>query len=199
MSRAPKSHRRSANPFRNIGAKLKVSMNGLNAVSSNSRSYSTRSGTANTDYFIIVVQQTDGLWQYINVTGGGVDTTYQPVVYDLTQKDTLLELWKRVVLDGAIPWGSTNVRPESMRIVRIRTNVTDAMGELFEDRNQMREFERIKAVAKLSDDEARLLGLTSLKAKQIMLSNPDAHSDDVKLLAEVDAAAMSFTLTNLLE
>ena len=139
----------------------------------------------------------DGSWNFLYPESGGLDNTGNPYVYDDAYAEELLELWKRTVLDGAIPVTNYILR-DTIRIVRYELNAQDVTMDLFEGKDQRAEHLRLLAVSKLSDDEARMLGLEHLKTKQKLLSNPDFHPDDKKNLAVLIDSAMSLSLDSSL-
>lgn len=166
---------------------------GLVACSSSSRR-SQRKAQPNGSYLALVAMNGDGEWQFMYPCGDSLDNTPTPFVYEDHMAEDLLEIWKRAVLDGAIPM-SSYWRRETLRIVRFRMHAVDATGELFEDRGQQLEYQRLMAVAKLTDDEARLLGLDVLKAKQKLLHCPDNHPDDQKTLSRLSQENLVFDLS----
>lgn len=148
-------------------------------------------------YLTFVVQDTSGNWQMVRVNHHCLDTSYEGTVFEESLADEMLEMWKRVVIDNAIPW-EASVRPETMRIIKYQTVAQDMTLSLFHDEPTAKEFLKLNAVSKLSDDEARLLGLTHLKAKQRLLNNPDFQKDDARMLKELNLNAYNMTLNSQL-
>jgi len=104
-----------------------------------------------------------------------------PCVFTAAQADDLLEIWKRVVIDNAIPW-EDSVKPDTLRIVRYKLDVEDNTLSLFGNDDSVKEFLRMSAMSKLTDAEARLLGLTTLKAKQTIMHDPQFCREDKVVL-----------------
>ena len=74
-------------------------------------------GKANTNYLALVVQRSSGNWGYVRVNSHCLDVVSEPIVYDEDEADNLTEIWKRVVIDNAIPW-EDSVRNDTLRIVK---------------------------------------------------------------------------------
>jgi hypothetical protein len=149
------------------------------------------------EYLMLVVQRYSGEWAYVRVNQHCLDVISLPIVFSELDAGDLLELWKRVVVDNAIPW-EDSVRPETLRIVKYRCELQDVTLSLFGDDQSVADFMRINAMAKLSDAEARLLGLTTLKAKQKMIHAPEFHRDDQNNLKSLTQSSASLPLDALL-
>jgi hypothetical protein len=145
-------------------------------------------------YFSMVAMRTNGSWGYVRVNAHCLDLIGDPVVFHESFAQELLEIWKRVVLDDAIPW-EDHVVPNSLRIIRINTTIEDKTFALFHDDAEVRDFLKMSAVSKLSDAESRLLGLTNLKAKQRLIHNPDLHRDDTRVMTQLSKNSGTMTLT----
>jgi hypothetical protein len=143
-----------------------------------------REARGGNEYLMFVVQRFDGQWGYVRVNNHCLDVTNEPCVFEEHHAQDMLELWKRVVIDNAIPW-EDGIRPDTLRIVRYKPSMEDATLSLFSDDHEVQEFMRMSALAKLSDAEARLLGLTHVKVKQKIMHNPNFDKDDKRMLADL--------------
>jgi len=171
----------------------------LATVSSNGGQYGGQNIALHADreYLTMVVQRHGGEWGYVRVNQHCLDVVQTPCVFDANASDELLEIWKRVVLDNAIPW-EDSVRPETLRIVSYKMQVEDKTLSLFNDDAEVNEFLRMSAMAKLSDAEARLLGLSHAKAKQIIMHNPNFHRDDSVTLGSLQKVSASLPLDTMM-
>jgi hypothetical protein len=149
------------------------------------------------DYLTFVVQRHDGQWTYVRVNQHCLDCYNSPCVFGVEEAENLLDIWKRVVIDNAIPW-EDSVRPETLRIVSYKMQVEDLTLSLFHDDQAVNEFLRMSAMSKLSEAEARLLGLTHAKAKQMFVHNPEFHRDDQKTLTDLTKVSATLPLDTMM-
>lgn len=170
-------------PKSRLGGSKSQSLNAASSCSSNSGGYGAEHmADTGKDYLALVVQRFDDEWVYVRVNQHCLDCVhYLPVLFDPSQKDDLLELWKRVVIDDAIPW-EDNVRHETLRIVRFKMEIEDRTLSFFNNRSEVDHMIRMSALSKLTDTEARALGLVNEKAVQSLAFNPEFHREDGKLL-----------------
>ncbi len=129
----------------------------------------------------LVVQNYHSQWRYVRVDRDQLYTTGEVVVYHESYASELLEIAKRVVLDDAIPVDE-RIIPATARVLRVKHAVEDITSSLFDGSAEVREFAMMAAVTKLTDAEARLLGLERIKSKQRLMHNPELHNDDKRLM-----------------
>ena len=145
------------------------------------------------EYLTFVVQRYDNQWMYVRVNSDHLDVCGFPLVFSLNQASEMLEIWKRVVIDNAIPW-EDNVKPDTLRITSYKMELEDKTLSLFDNDEEVANFMRINAVAKLSDREAKILGLDALKAKQKMVYDPEFHNGDKATMNKLSKNSAIFTL-----
>jgi hypothetical protein len=186
------------------GTVLKVSPNynqnnsPNNAVGSCSNSGSQYGGknttiSPNKKYLAMVVQRVHGGWGYVRTNTHCLDVTSEPILYLEEYGNELIELWKRVVIDNAIPW-EDSVRYETLRIVKYSSNIEDKTLELLGDFDQANEIIRRSAVSKLTAMESKLLGLDFHKTKQIMMSNSEFDISAKQTLNTLSKTSAHLTL-----
>ncbi len=146
------------------------------------------------EYLAMVVQRPDGDWNYVRVNQHCLDCVGMPVVFEVSEAHELLELWKRVTIDDAIPW-EDSVRPETLRIVSFKMEIEDRTLTLFNNESEVDHMIRTSALSKLTDIEARALGLTHAKAVQALMHNPEFHRDDGRALTALSKASAQLPLT----
>jgi hypothetical protein len=146
------------------------------------------------EYLTLMVQRWSGEWVYVRVNQHCLDVLTTPCVFTTAQTDDLLEIWKRVVIDNAIPW-EDSIRPDTLRIVRYKLEVEDHTLSLFGDNDSIKECLRMTAMSKLTDSEARVLNLTTLKAKQMIMHDPQFCREDKIVLDRLMKASASLVTT----
>jgi len=150
------------------------------------------------DYLTFVVQRYDDQWMYARVNQNSFDVCSYPTVFTLDRASEMLEIWKRVVIDDAIPWDDS-VKTDTLRITSYKMELEDKTLSLFENDEEIANFMRINAVSKLTDKEAKLLGLDVLKAKQKMVYDPEFHNGDKAIMNNLHKNSEVFTLDVALE
>ena len=150
------------------------------------------------EYLCLVVQCNDGDWRYVRINSSDADVMNQPYLYDKADADKLMLFFKRAVVDQVIPWDDP-VRVETLRIVSYRMEIEDVTGSLFYDEDDLVETMRMAALAKLSDDEAMMLGLGDQKAKQRLFENADYTPEDQALMKELERARIKLDSNRVIE
>lgn len=150
------------------------------------------------DYLTFVVQRYDDEWMYVRVNQNNFDVCSYPTVFTLDRASEMLEIWKRVVIDNAIPWDDS-VKTDTLRITSYKMELEDKTLSLFDNDEEIANFMRINAVSKLTDKEAKLLGLDVLKAKQKMVYDPEFHNGDKAIMNNLHNNSSVFTLDVALE
>lgn len=145
------------------------------------------------DYLTFVVQRYDNQWMYVRVNSDNLEVCGFPLVFSLNQASEMLEIWKRVVIDNAIPW-EDNVKPDTLRITSYKMELEDKTLSLFDNDEEISNFMKINAVSKLTDKEAKILGLDILKAKQKMIYDPEFHNGDKATMNKLSNNYSIFTL-----
>ena len=155
-------------------------------------------GVSGEEYLTLVAQRSDGNWTYVRVNEHCLDGAGgTPVIFNKTEAPELLDLWKRAVIDAAIPW-EDSIKPDTLRIVSYRVETQDRTISLFENDADVTEWIRRSALSKLNTTEAKLLGLDNMKAKQMLFRNPDFDRDDRNLLESLHKASSGLSLNRLL-
>lgn len=190
-----KARNRAAQPLRVPALSRNTSGNSAKCVSSSSGNQNNNRADIGREYLTFVVQNNYGNWKYVRVTTGYLDCVNNPHVYQHSDAPEMLELWKRVVVDRAIPWDDS-IRPETLRVARFTLQIEEATATLFENDAAVADFQRTMALAKLSDDEAKLLGLSQQKAKQKLFHDPAFGRSDQKLMESLSKSVAEVDLND---
>ena len=151
----------------------------------------------NGDYLTLVVQATDGNWRYVRVNSHCLDCVGIPIVFDKSDGPSLLEVWKKVVIDNAIPW-EDSVRTDTLRIVTYKHSMEDVTSTFFNDGEEAKECVRRAALAKLSVYEAKILGLGKTKFTQTFFRDSAFDQDTKKSMQNLAKNSASISLNTLL-
>lgn len=168
------------------------------SVSDSSDSYDARPAYAGNKYLTFVVRTVYGSWRYVRVQEHALDVVSTPQLYDPGMGSDMLEVWKRVVIDDAMPW-EDSVDRNTLRIVEYTVNTDDVTESLFTDKDELAEYRRRAALSRLTDSEARLLGLGHQKAKQIIMACPDFDHADGSLLKRLAQNRAEHSLDSFME
>lgn len=201
---------------KSIGTKLKLS-NGKRPVSGQSvsvsgcnvKSLSSSQGNGsgpngyqrvypNNEYLAFVAQNSYGQWRYVRVNQNSLDLFGTPYLFHPSNAEEMLEIWKRVVIDNAIPFDETCLN-QTLKIIRYKMETVDLTEELIEKSGEREALMKRSAVSKLTDAEAKMLGLENLKAQQLIFHNPDFDQDDVRTLKALHREMAEFAIEHSLE
>jgi hypothetical protein len=147
------------------------------------------------DYLTFIAQRADNEWAYVRVNQHCMDVLSTPIVFHHHHAEDMLELWKRVVIDNAIPW-EDHIQRDTLRIISYKTRMTDETLSLMGDDENIKDFLRTNAMSKLSDSEARILGLEVLKTKQKMMACGEFHRDDKVLMDRLQANSLMMSMSS---
>ena len=162
------------------------------------QNYNGQPARSGVEYLTFVVQRYDDQWMYARVNQNNFDVCGYPTVFTLDRASEMLEIWKRVVIDDAIPWDDS-VKTDTLRITSYKMELEDKTLSLFDNDEEIANFMRINAVSKLTDKEAKILGLEALKAKQKMVHDPEFHNGDKAIMNNLHKNSAVFTLDVALE
>lgn len=146
-------------------------------------------------YYAMIVQSHHGDWRYVVANDHGLGMTQTPAMFEASSLDKIMALWERVVLHNAMPWNDS-VLPQTMKIISYRIDIEEVTETVFgEDYNHKRS---TAALMMIDDQDARRLGLTEQKAKQVLFHNPEFEYEDEHLLKQLNKESTSHRLDNLL-
>jgi hypothetical protein len=111
--------------------------------------------------------------------------------------EDMYDLWKRIAIDNVFEWESTRIDPSSLRLVKIETRMVDVTPQLFPHDGDMVAQQRFAALAKLTPEEAKLLGVDDKYALHKLMSRPAIDADDESLLQRYVASNTEDDLFNL--
>lgn len=201
---AAKNSGKSSTRARNIGRRRQIAHN--RSKSSNYYSSSDEciddSGSAFMDdarlqhaYYAMVVQTQYGEWRYVTISDHAMGTATTPILFAASSLDKLMALWTRAVVHNAIPWHD-NVAPHTLRIISYSMDIQEVTEKVFgEDYAHQR---KTAALMMIEDKDARMLGLTESKAKQVLFHQPDFEDDDEHLMKQLKKESTSHAVDNLL-
>jgi hypothetical protein len=136
------------------------------------------------DFYILSINRSDGEIAYAEIRPRGLvifsDPTQLFPVTDASREK--LKLLMRIVTVERACGADEPVDIASLRVIRVRANIEDVTAEIQGlDEEDAKEHQKLAALAKLTDTEARLLGLADEKALFKLTQRPEAHvSDDLK-------------------
>lgn len=168
---------------------------GCDAICSEESVSRARKAVSNTqvqdEYYTFVVDLESGngyletrpVW--VNVCGDTLNCCGSiPMLWRTKDLPKMHDVWRRAVIDGAIPWNDRGVRKETLRIVSYKLAVVDVTEVMIDD-DERQHLREMSAVAKLSNEDAKLLGLDLLKAKQVLLSDSEFRHQDARLMRDL--------------
>lgn len=162
------------------------------AASATRKSRSSRPLTQSGYMFIVQVGD-EREWKPVRLDGDhtlSVTRTPEQVFPRISQE--MKDLWKRVVIDDAINWDCYNAHHQTLRLMKVEMTSQDCTAELFQDREEALHNQRWAGLAKLSEREARILGLEEQYALMKLFRNPDAEQEDNRLLDDLRATTAQF-------
>lgn len=181
-------------PYKVGKRRAAISSNSNKAYPISSNSYSNDEALAikGNEYVALVVMRTNGNWGYVRFRRDDIDVMDTPTsVIPVHDSHMLVDLWKRIVQHGAIPW-TDEVLLDTLRIVKFKQSVTDVTFDLLGD--QIDQIIRTNALSKLTDEEADALGVGHEKRKQAIMYDPNFNARDKKLLADLNNTAAIYNL-----
>ena len=146
-------------------------------------------------YYTLIVETSYGDWRFAGVSDHGMSIKSQPVLFSSSSIDKLLAIWERVVIHNAIPWHD-GVCPNTLRIVSYNLDIQDVTKFVLGDNYD--HLRKQAALMMIEDQDARLLGLSEDKAKQVLFHNPEFEDDDEHLLKHLSKESTSYAVENLL-
>lgn len=146
-------------------------------------------------YYTMIVETSYGEWRYASISDHGMGATNLPILFSASSLDKLLAIWERVVIHNAIPWHDS-VLPQTLRVVSYSLDIQDVTKNVLgENYDHLR---KTAALMMIEDKDARLLGLTEAKAKQVLFHNPEFEDEDEHLLRHLGKESTSHAVENLL-
>ena len=146
-----------------------------------------------TEYYTLVAPAWNGELGYVSLEGGYLCFSASPVVVETHHLESLKELWKRI-MDGAVHWHDNNPNFLQCKIIKFNLMLTDVTYSIQDNPSQAI---KLNAIAKLTNEEAEILGLKELKAQQIIFSNPNMGVADQQLVKKVEDNMIALTAGNL--
>lgn len=118
-----------------------------------------------------------GEWQFVTLEyGNRLSTTTVPYALFPEVNNDLAEFWRMVTLDRAYNFDEKYIHIETMKLVEVFVGVKDVSEKLFIDADAHRDNQKLAALAKLSPQEATLLGLETEYVMLMMMKNkPDEN------------------------
>jgi hypothetical protein len=157
-----------------------------------SRLTSKKFETATNDmFYAFAMTNPSGDWRYPHFADRGSDVIYVSSVMSQRFRgvhDEMLDLWKRIAVDQALEFDD-NIDPTSLRLLRVKVSVEDVTEEMFREHSEFAHHQKLTVLGRLTDSEAKMLGLTKERAIYKLWANPDSHPDDRKLLRRLGDVA----------
>lgn len=122
-------------------------------------------------------------WRYVTFEYGdtlSVSSTPYNVFPDVT--NDCHRFWKRVVIDGAFQFDTANVWKDTLRLVEVHNILIDATESLYPDAESFEEARKFGALAKLTPQEAELLGVGAEYTILKIIQSGPSYEGDEKLL-----------------
>jgi hypothetical protein len=134
-------------------------------------------------------------WRFLSINhhGNHVGTQYWPDRGFGKINDEMYNFWDHVTIDNGFQF-DTQVDRSSLRLVRLRVEMSDATDLLFPDEDHRANVMRKTALAKLTDEEANMLGLGVEYAKmKIFMGTHDDHAHEIlkKMSDHIDEVSCS--------
>lgn len=172
----------------------RIQNNGL--VSASSKGDDRERARSGADYLAFTVKNLSGYWRYVHVTSYGLNTSSQPILFPTSYEAEMVEIWKRAIIDNALPWDE-GVDLSTFRIVRWSTTIADetsrVLGDDFDDVTMR------ALMSRLTDAEAKMLGKEHDKARQSIQSNPEMDATDRSNMKDLSEEYVEFNLDTLME
>jgi hypothetical protein len=156
------------------------------------------SAKANQEYYAFIVQNAYGSWRFARVNNGSMDCYNCPYLFPKSSLPEMIEIWKRVVIDNAVPWDETVVST-TLRIISYSIGCQDSTDELLEGSEDAQALKKRSAMARLTDAEAKMLGLETEKATQVLFSEPDLSQHDMQILRSLADDQLEFNLEEVIK
>lgn len=117
--------------------------------------------------FCLVVRRDapDGVWRFVHITPHGINLLDHPRQFFRQPSAAVRDLWNAIAVERAVGGIDEPIDSSSARFVRLRLVAEDATERLFTDRLELEQATRLAAVAKLTDAEARSLGIARERAR----------------------------------
>jgi hypothetical protein len=132
--------------------------------------------------FIMLVGETmeTANWQFVTFEyGRTLGTSTQPFMVFKEITNEMHRFWKRVVIDGSFQANERGMWMRSMKLVEVHQSAKDVTERLFGEEEAFKDSMRLGAMAKLSPQEAKLLGLeTEYTMLRLIQTGPRETEDD---------------------
>lgn len=132
--------------------------------------------------FVMLVGETydTAQWQYVTFEyGRTLGVSQQPFAVFKDVTNDMHRFWKRVVIDGSFQTNERGMWVRSMKLIEVHQTAKDVTHRLFGEEEAFKDSIRLGALAKLSPQEAKLLGLdTEYTMLRIMQTGPRETEDD---------------------
>lgn len=146
-------------------------------------------------YCLVIRRLYDHDWRFLSILGGRVATFDHPRQFFLEPSDAIREFWIGTAVGRDITHWDEACDLSSLRLIKLRFDVENVTDQLFHDSEDQDQFAKLTAVAKLSDSEARLLGLVKERAKLKLYENIRPQSRD-RLVDEASELMICKVLTD---
>lgn len=150
------------------------------------RSTNDQLNTSETFFTFILADNQNHRWQFPSFSDNSEIGCYSSMHQKFPKiSEEMGQIWKRVALDHALEFDEL-VDPATLRVLCIKVDVQDVTRQLFESDAEYIHNRKMASIGRLSDEEAKLLGLEKERTIYKISTDAERTAEDNKILRKLD-------------